>query len=130
MYLALVSCDELPASAIIAAMIGDDALVPPTTAQSPWTYTATPVFGSATAATSADVRIGQCASCCHAGFATYAEQPEPAPFQAVSVHLRALVALVRLVPPTAMTFASDAGQLACWKPASPLEAVTATPGCL
>src|SRR5437773_3759628 len=108
MNFGLVSEEELPASATIAATIGDDALVPPTTVHSPWTNTATPVAGSATAAMSDAVRIGQCVSFCHAGFAMYAEQPEPAPFHAVSVQPRALVAFFRLVPPTAITEPSDA----------------------
>src|SRR4051794_41313119 len=108
-------------------MIGDDALVPPTCtqpsapdanprasrkSQNPLlpqllyvSYTATPVFGSATADTSATVRAAQDASCCHAGLAvSRAEQPEPAPDQAVSVQPRALVAVLSEVPPTAVTY--------------------------
>src|SRR5437899_5436901 len=119
----------LPARATIAAMIGDDTLVPPTTVHPPCTYTATPVAGSATAEMSDAVRIGQCVSFCQAGLAMYPEQPDPVPFHAVSAQPRALPALRRLVPPTAMTPASDAGQLASMNPASPLEAVTATPAC-
>src|SRR5262245_36772330 len=79
---------------------------------------------------SAMVRIPQCVSCCQAGFAIQPEQPEPAPRQAVSVQPRAAVVdFLRVVPPTAMTLDSAAGQLASRKPLSPLDAVTATPGC-
>src|SRR4051794_978646 len=75
------------------------------------------------------VRIPQCVSFCHDGFAIHAEQPDPAPFHAVSVQPRAAVEdFFSVVPPTAMTLDSDAGQLASRKPVSPLEAVTATPG--
>src|SRR2546430_1730785 len=109
MYFALVNADAFPANAIIDAMIGEDALVPPATIQPPWTYTATPVAGSATAEMSDAVRIVQCASCCQAGLATYPEQPEPLPRHAGSVQPRADVDFARLVPPTAMTPASDAG---------------------
>src|SRR5690242_10188613 len=117
MYFALGSAEALPAKAIIAAISGDEALVPPTTAQPPCTYTATPVAGSATAEMSEAVRMPQCASFCHAGFATYAEQPEPAPDQADSRQPRTVpAAFLRLVPPTAMTEPSDAGHCACWNP--------------
>src|SRR5256885_7855600 len=100
MYFAFGSADELPARAIIAAIIGDEALVPPTVVHSPWTWTATPVAGSATAEMSAMVRMPQCVSCCHAGFFVHAEQPEPAPRQAVSVQPRAaLLDFLSVVPP-------------------------------
>src|SRR5438477_97540 len=46
MYFAFGSAQALPARAIIPAMIGEEALVPPTTIQSPPWYTATPVAGS------------------------------------------------------------------------------------
>src|SRR5262249_4902395 len=102
----------------------------PTTVHSPWTYTATPVAGSATAETSDAVRIPQCVSFCHDGLAIHAEHPDPARFHAVSVQPRAAVEdFFSVVPPTAMTVDSDAGQLASRKPSSPLDAVMATPGC-
>src|SRR2546430_16369268 len=127
MYFALGSADALPARPIIAAMIGDEALVPPTTIQPPW-YTATPVAGWATAEMSGAVRVPQCVSCCHDGFAIQPEHPDPAPCQALSVQPRAAVVdFFRVVPPTAMTVDSDAGQLASRKPLSPLDAVMATP---
>src|SRR5256714_8701928 len=128
MYSALGSAEALPASAIIAAMIGDEALVPPTTIQSPPWYTATPVAGSATAEMSEAVRVPQCVSCCHDGFAIQPEHPDPAPCQALSVQPpAAVVDFFMVVPPTAMTVDRDAGQLASRKPLSPLEAVMATP---
>src|SRR5947199_56933 len=91
MYFALGSAEALPASAIIPAMIGEEALVPPTTIQSPPWYTATPVAGSATAEMSEAVRIPQCVSCCHDGLAIQPEPPDPAPCQAPSVQRRATV---------------------------------------
>src|SRR6202012_3097123 len=52
----------LPARAYIAASIGEEALVPPTSFHPPLplevSYTATPVAGSASAATSLSVRLG------------------------------------------------------------------------
>src|SRR3954451_14377942 len=96
-------------------MIGADALVPPNVAQPMKpneSYTATPVFGSATADTSATVRRGQPASVCHEGMVTKPEQPEPAPDQAASLQPRALPARVRLVPPTAVTHWEAAGNSA------------------
>src|SRR2546423_15164581 len=111
MSFALVSDDELPASAIAAAMMGDEALVPPAIVHSPCTNTATPVAGSATAEMSDAMRIGQCAPFCQAGLAMYPEQPDPAPFHAVSVQPRALVAFSSTVPRTALTPARHAGQL-------------------
>src|SRR5436309_13158904 len=106
-------------------MIGADRLVPPTWAQpsrpcaSPpasivshsaasrqllyVSYTARPVRGSATAATSATVRRAQPRSCCHAGFGSYLEQPLPEPLHAVSDHPRAVEVLRSVVPPTAVT---------------------------
>src|SRR5947209_17395116 len=128
MYFAFGSAQALPARAIIPAMIGEEALVPPTTIQSPPWYTATPVAGSATAEMSEAVRIPQCVSCCHDGLAIQPEHPDPAPCQALSVQPRAAVVdFFRVVPPTAMTVDRDAGQLASRKPLSPLEAVMATP---
>ena len=65
--------------------------------------TATPVSGSATADTSASLRLAQPVSCCHAGLAMKAEQPLPAPDQAVSLKPRAPKEYRRDVPPTAVT---------------------------
>src|SRR5260370_37555346 len=79
-----------PANAITPAMRGEDTLVPPTTYQPApplsVSYTAGPVYGSATAATSAVIRPGQFASCCHAGLSIHAGQPLEAPVPAVSLH--------------------------------------------
>ena len=51
-------------------------------------YTATPVFGSATAETSATVRFAHPPSVCQDGLPMYALQPLPAPLQTVSVQPR------------------------------------------
>ena len=72
-------------------------------------YTATPVLGSATAATSATVRRAQPVSCCQVGLGSYDEQPLPAPLQTVSVQPRAFVAFFSDVPPTAVTYFDAAG---------------------
>src|SRR5581483_1589685 len=96
-------------------MIGDATLVPPKISHEPpvpyVSYTHTPVLGSATAETSATLRREQLASVCHAGLASYALQPLPAPLHAVSVAFRVPVAVncCRLVPPTAVTYGDDAG---------------------
>src|SRR3954451_13867972 len=93
-------------------MIGADALVPPNVAQPMKpneSYTATPVFGSATADTSATVRRGQTASVCHESLVTKPEQSEPPPAPAASLQPRALRARVRLAPPTAVTYWEAAG---------------------
>src|SRR3954454_15864414 len=97
-------------------MIGEDALVPPYTCQPelPWygveSYTATPVLGSATAETSAVALPEHCvALVCQLGFALSVEQPLPAPLHAVSLQPRVLLALRRLVPPTATTCGKLAG---------------------
>ena len=86
---------------------GDATLVPPYTAHpfAPvvW-YTATPVFGSPTAATSASVRSEQPVSVCQLGLAMYALQPLPPLFHADSVQPRVLLALLSVVPPTASTY--------------------------
>ncbi len=114
------------------ATSGDETLVPPYTAHplAPvvW-YTATPVFGSPTAATSASVRFEQPVSFCQLGLAMYPLQPLPPLDHAVSVHPRALLLLLRLVPPTARTYCEVAGNSApyAW---SPELAVTRTPGWL
>src|SRR4051795_2336837 len=98
-------------------MIGADALVPPKTSQpaapryAVESYTATPVFGSATADTSASALPEHCvALVCQAGFALRVEQPLPAPDQADSVKPRAFDARCRLVPPTATTESKEAGE--------------------
>jgi hypothetical protein len=91
-------------------MSGEARLVPPTWTQPPLllSYTAAPVLGSASAETSATVRLEQPESCCHEGFASKAEQPEPAPDQADSeTHVEPLTFSV--VPPTAVTFGDAAG---------------------
>ena len=90
--------------------------------------TATPVFGSATAATSAPLRPAQPESFCHTGFGSSVAQPEPEPPHADSAQPRVLELRVRLVPPTAVTNGSAAGAPNCRSPSSPLDAVTATPG--
>ena len=56
------------------------------------------------AETSATVLRAQPASVCQLGFAMYALHPLPAPLHAVSVQPRELLAFVRLVPPTAVTY--------------------------
>src|SRR3954451_14704494 len=97
-------------------MSGADALVPPTTPQPAKqlpssllmpvqfvSYTATPVFGSATAETSATVRRAHPVSVCHDCFASYDEHPLPAPDHTLSDQPRAFDARDRLVPPTAVT---------------------------
>src|ERR1035437_5577748 len=97
----------------MAAMIGAETLVPPSTYQLPLSATATPVFGSATADTSAWVRkVPQAPVGCHDGFVSYAEQPPPVPPrsfpQADSVQPAAMLP-ARLVPPTAVTSGAAAG---------------------
>ena len=79
--------------------------------------TLTPVFGSATAETSATVRLAQPVSFCHDGLAEYAEQPEPAPPLALFTEPHTLSTQPRAfdvdfasdVPPTAMTLGDAAG---------------------
>src|SRR3954454_4344370 len=98
-------------------MMGADALVPPNTSHPetpPYgveSYTATPVFGSATAETSAVALFEQPVLRCHRfWFVAYFEQPDPAPLQAVSRQPRAvLVSLNNDVPPTATTVGKAAG---------------------
>src|SRR5437868_5346230 len=108
----------------MVATIGDDRLVPPTTNQPPRfgtpivyggvrfgvlyeSYTARPVPGSASAETSATLRRGQPASCCHAGLGSKSEHPLPDPLQAVSLKPRAVSSAVSVVPPTAVTYGDD-----------------------
>src|SRR5437764_10560350 len=101
----------------MVATIGDAADLPPYTAHLPALSTAPPVFGSATAATSATVRLAHPVSFCHVGLAEYAKQPEPAPPlllaavpHTVSTQPRAFaVDLVNAVPPTAITLGDAAG---------------------
>ncbi len=96
-------------------MIGEATLVPPNTIHpdcpkyAVLSYTATPVFGSATAATSATVRREQPLSVCHDGLDSYELQPDPAPLHTVSDQPRALLARESDVPPTAVTYCDDAG---------------------
>src|SRR6185437_4367409 len=112
----------LPARAYMAASIGEEALVPPTSFQPPLplevSKTATPVAGSASAATSLSIRREQPlrpSAVCQDGCGSTAEQPDPVPSpptalpQAVSVQPREFAAVVKLVPPTATTFGEAAG---------------------
>src|SRR5262245_38586239 len=107
----------LPARAYTPAMIGDEALVPPTTNQPDWFWngveskTATPVLGSATAETSATARRRQpvLAFAWPEIWAWKREQPLPAPLHTVSLQPRLLEAVVSVVPPTAVTNFDEAG---------------------
>src|SRR3954452_7318947 len=116
-------------------MSGAATLVPPNTNQfappvlPKLSYTATPVAGSATAATSLIVRRAQAGSCCHEGLAMYAEQPLPAPLHTVSVRRVPSALRVSDVPPTAVSVLNAAGAWAP-NPLSPELAVIATPGWL
>ena len=65
--------------------------------------------------------------CWKSGFGSYGEQPLPPSAQADSLHPRGELSEVSVVPPTATTFGLVAGQLVTL-PASPVLAVTATPG--
>src|SRR5580698_6727701 len=108
----------LPARANTEAMIGDDSLVPPTSFQPPLplvvSYTAAPVLGSASAATSLSTRSAQAAlrieiDACQDGCGSKAEQPDPVPsvelvFQTLSVQPRELEEVLSVVPPTETTF--------------------------
>src|SRR5579872_1127279 len=104
-------------------MIGEATLVPPISTHCPPYTIATPVLGSASAATSATVRAGQPLSSCHDGFGMYWLQPLPAPDgcgplqvpvpQTVSDHDRprfGFPSLVSVVPPTAVTYCEAAGK--------------------
>src|SRR5215469_9034847 len=82
----LASDAALPASAYIAAIIGDASLVPPWPVakgayEDPWLQgehaMTTPVYGSAFAETSVAERILQPLSVCHAGLGTIWLQPLP-----------------------------------------------------
>jgi hypothetical protein len=88
------------------------------------------VAGSATAETSASARREQLVvTVCQVGLASKDEQPEPAPFHAVSVQPRALLAVRSEVPPTAVTNREVAGYSEPL-PLSPELTVIATPGWL
>src|ERR1700720_4094194 len=77
----------LPARAYMAATIGEEALVPPTSFHPPFplevSYTARPVLGSASAETSLSIRLeqpgGGPSAVCQDGAGSKAEQPEPVP---------------------------------------------------
>jgi hypothetical protein len=106
----VVELPVLPDSAYMAAIRGEDRLVPPY-----WdhveavlllgAYTDKPVCGSATAETSAEARLlHPVPKAAAAGSAALTlEHPDPEPDQAVSPHPRALVFLTSDVPPTAVT---------------------------
>ena len=101
-----------PAIAYTLAMIGELRLVPPTTSHPSKpnvSYTASPVCGSATAATSATVRRSQSRSFCQPGLWMYAEQPLVEPAHAVSVQPRALPSRTSVVPPTEVTNCDEPG---------------------
>src|SRR5919197_6019872 len=127
----------LPARPNTPATTGAATLVPPNTSHWLWPWigtvskTATPVAGSATADTSATARRGQPVPtpACPVSWVLNAEQPLPAPFHAVSVQPRLLLARVSDVPPTAVTKRDDAGYDTP-NPLSPELAVIATPGWL
>ena len=122
----------VPARAYVLAMIGAPTLVPPKTCQpgaENVSYTAAPVCGSATADTSATVRLAQPASVCTVGLPSNAEQPLPAPLHAVSDQPRVFCACSSEVPPTDVTNLDAAGY-STPKPASPELTVMATPGWL
>lgn len=106
----VVELPEFPESAYIAAISGEDRLVPPYWAHDEvvlllGAYTANPVCGSATAETSAEARLPHpVPNVAAAGNAALTlEQPDPEPDQADSPHPRALVFLTNDVPPTAVT---------------------------
>src|ERR1700744_1407382 len=103
----------LPARANMAASIGEEALVPPTSFHPPSplevSYTATPVAGSASAATSFAIRLEQPgarpSAVCQDGCGSKPEQPDPVPspaavFQTDSLQPREFEAVLSLVPPT------------------------------
>src|SRR2546423_692602 len=103
-------------------MTGAATLVPPKTFQpvSPKvSYTPTPVFGSATAETSATARrLQPVLTFCQEAVGSNAEQPDPAPLHAVSDQPRLLPAVVSEVPPTAVRNCDAAGY-STPKPLSP-----------
>src|SRR5215831_4846291 len=106
----------LPARANMAATIGAEALVPPTSFHPPLplevSYTATPVPGSASAATSLSIRLaqpGRPSAVCQDDCGSKAEHPEPVPwepgavFHTDSLQPREFEAVTSLVPPTETT---------------------------
>src|SRR5215472_8727579 len=112
----------LPARANMAATIGEEALVPPTSFHPPLplvvSYTATPVAGSASAATSLSIRLeqpGRPSAVCQDGCGSTVEQPDPVPSEPVAVfhtdslQPREFEAVLRVVPPTETTFGEAAG---------------------
>src|SRR5581483_482823 len=108
----------LPARAYIAATTGAPTLVPPPTIQPVGdpggaieVYIATPVRGSPSTATSATVRFRQPVSCCHDGLLMYWLQPLPVPDHTPSLQVRGLSSGIRLVPATATTFGTEAGNV-------------------
>ena len=123
-----VCVEAFDAKPYAAARIGAEALVPPNTQKQfgcvhvsagpgefgigVLSYTSTPVFGSATAETSASERRMQCTpdlSVCHAGFETNELQPLPVPDHAVSLNFRAFVERINDVPPTQTTVENEHG---------------------
>src|SRR5437763_340436 len=103
----------------IAAMNGEDSLVPPHTPQLDelrvaGPYTATPVLGSALAEMSASMRPPQASvtPVCQLGLGWPRPQPLPAPFHADSDQPRVLPLRTRLVPPTATAPGAVAGHCA------------------
>src|SRR5579884_2562061 len=113
-------------------MIGEATLVPPKTSHPDTRYeskTSTPVFGSASAETSAMARRLQCAVMfatldCQLGCDSTELHPLPAPLHADSTRGEMDVSDV---PPTAVTKGEAAGYCGP-KPLSPELAVMATPG--
>jgi hypothetical protein len=87
------------------------------------------VAGSASAEMSAMARSSQLVDrpCWKSGFGSYGEQPLPPSAHASSPYPRGELSEVSVVPPTATTWGLVAGQLVTL-PASPVLAVTATPG--
>src|SRR5215469_8205227 len=126
-------------------MIGVAALVPPTamcgSGVPKESYTATPVLGSATAATSFSVLVrqppeGLKSTSCHDGLASPFEQPDAVPGacavlapQTVSDQPRPPLACTSRVPPTEVTNCRSAGKVGP-KPASPEAKAMTRPGWL
>src|SRR4051794_5269913 len=114
-----VAVVQSAARAYTPATTGDATEVPPKTIQplapvlsAVLSYTATPVFGSAIALTSATaLRLQPVLTLlCQLALVLYDEHPLPAPLHAVSVQPRAFVDVgLSEVPPTAMTLGSEAG---------------------
>ena len=117
----------LPLRASMPAMMGEAMLVPPATSQPPTapkvSKTAAPVAGFATAETSLSARPAQPGIFGCVGELSKAEQPLPVPDHAVSLHPRAPVVAVSVVPPTEVTNGDAAGYMTP-KLESPALAVT------